>query len=66
MRTNIDLDNHLVEEAFKLSRSRTKKYLIHEDLEKFVQSRRRLNLFDLEGRIELAKGHNYKQLRERK
>jgi Arc/MetJ family transcription regulator len=66
MRTNIDLDDQLVQEAFKLSRSKTKKELIHEALELFVQSRRRLNLLDLEGRIEFAKGYNHKQMREGK
>jgi hypothetical protein len=51
MRTNINLDDQLVEEAFKLSRAKTKKELIHKALEEFVQSRLRLSLLDLEGRI---------------
>jgi Arc/MetJ family transcription regulator len=66
MRTNINLDDQLVEEAFKLSRARTKKELIHEALEEFVQSRRRLNLLDLEGRIEFSRVYNYKKMREGK
>jgi Arc/MetJ family transcription regulator len=66
MRTNINLDDQLVEEAFRLSRARTKKELIHEALEEFVQSRRRLDLLDLEGRIEFAKGYDYKKVREGK
>jgi len=66
MRTNIDLDDQLVEEAFKFSQARTKKELIHEALEEFVENRRRLNLLDLEGRVEFAQGYDYKQLREAK
>jgi len=66
VRTNINLDDQLVEEAFRLSRAKTKKELIHEALEEFVQSRRRLNLLDLEGRIEFAEGYDYKQMREDK
>jgi Arc/MetJ family transcription regulator len=66
MRTNINLDDQLVNEAFKLSRARTKKELIHEALEEFVHSRRRLNLLDLEGRIKFAKGYDYKEMREYK
>jgi Arc/MetJ family transcription regulator len=66
MRTNIDLDDKLVNEAFKLSRARTKKELIHEALKEFVQNWRRLNLLDLEGRIEFAKGYDYKEMREGK
>ena len=66
MRTNINLDDRLVEDAFKLSRARTKRELVHEALEEFVQSRRRLDLLDLEGRIEFAKGYDYKRVREGK
>jgi Arc/MetJ family transcription regulator len=66
MRTNINLDDRLVEEAFKVSRAKTKKDLIHEALEEFVRNRRRLNLLDLEGQIEFTKGYNYKQMREGK
>ena len=66
MRTNISLDDKLVEEAFNLSRSKTKKQLIHEALKEFVENRRRRNLLDLEGRIRFAKGYNYKKLREYK
>lgn len=66
MRTNIDLDDQLVQSAFKLSRAKTKRELIHEALEEFVQNRRRLDLLDLEGRIEFAEGYDYKRLREGK
>jgi len=66
VRTNVNLDDRLVEEAFKLSRAKTKKELIHEALEEFVQNRRRLSLLDLEGRIEFLKGYDHKQMREGK
>jgi Arc/MetJ family transcription regulator len=66
MRTNINLDDKLVEDAFKLSGARSKRELIHEALEEFVQNRRRLDLLDLEGRIEFAKGYDYKRVREGK
>ncbi len=63
MRTNIVLDDHLMEEAFKLSGIKTKKELIHLALKEFVDNQRRLNLLDLEGKIEFAKGYDYKLLR---
>ena len=66
MRTNINLDDSLVDEAFKLSRARTKKDLIHQALMEFVENRRRLNILDLEGRIEFSEGYNYKTMREGK
>jgi Arc/MetJ family transcription regulator len=66
MRTNIDLDDKLVGEAFKLSGAKTKKELIHQVLREFVENRRRLNLLDLDGKIEFHKGYDHKLLREGK
>ena len=63
MRTNIVLDDHLMEEAFKLSGIKTKKKLIHLALKEFVDNQRRLSLLDLEGKIEFAEGYDYKLLR---
>ena len=66
MRTNIVLEDSLVKEALKYSRAKTKRELIHQALEEFVKNRRRLNLLDLAGKIEFAKGYDYKSLREGK
>ena len=66
MRTNIDLDDVLVKEAFKYSQARTKKELIHQALKEFVANRRRLNMLELEGKIEFAEGYNHKSMREGK
>jgi Arc/MetJ family transcription regulator len=66
MRTNIVLDDSLVKEALKYTRAKTKRELIHQALEEFVKSRRRLNLLDLVGKIEFAEGYDYKSLREGK
>ena len=65
VRTIILLDDNLVQEAFKYSRANTKKELIHLALKEFVENRRRLNLLDLEGKIEFAEDYDYKELRER-
>ena len=65
MRTNIMLDDNLVQEAFKYSGVNTKKELIHLALKEFVEKRRRLNLLDLEGKIEFAEDYDHKKLRER-
>ena len=65
MRTNIIVDDNLVQEAFKYSRANTKKELIHLALTEFVENSRRLNLVDLEGKIEFAEDYDYKKLRER-
>lgn len=66
MRTNIDLDDGLIEEALRLTGVKTKKELIHQALKEFVENRRRLNLLNLEGKIEFAEGYDHKRMREGK
>ena len=63
MRTNIVLDERLVKEAMMLSRTKTKKELVHQALKEFVENRKRLDLMDLAGKIEFAKDYDYKALR---
>jgi len=64
MRTNIDLDATLVEEAFRYADVRTKKDLVHLALREFIAQRRRLDMRDLRGRVPFAEGYDPKQLRE--
>ena len=64
MRTNIFLDDELLKEAFRLSKARTKKELIHLALEEFVQNRRRKDLRELKGRIRFFEGYDYNKMRE--
>ena len=64
MRTNIVLDDKLVEEAMMLSGVKTKKDLITVALREFVTTRKRLNLLDLDGKIEFSETYDYKGLRE--
>ncbi len=64
MRTNIVLDDTLVEEAFALTGVRTKKDLIHLALRELVRTRRKRDLLELAGRVRFRKGFDYKALRE--
>ena len=64
MRTNIDLDDTLVEEAFSLTGLRTKKELVHLALCELINTRKKKNLFDLSGRIQFSDGYDHKKLRE--
>ena len=63
MRTNIELDDSLVKEGLKLTRLKTKKDLVHLALKELIANKRRMNLLDLEGKIEFAEGYDYKRLR---
>ena len=63
MRTNIVLDDELVQEAFTCTDVKTKKDLITIALKEFVRNHSRLDLRDLEGKIEFDKDYDYKKLR---
>ncbi len=64
MRTNIELDDALIEEAFRLTNLRTKKELIHLALQELIRTRKKRNLLDLSGQIEFSADYDYKALRE--
>lgn len=66
MRTNIVLDDALVEEAMILSGAKTKKDLVSRALQEFITTRKRLNLLDLDGKIDFSESYNHKRLREGK
>lgn len=64
MRTNIVIDDELIEKAFKYSRTKTKKDLIHEALKKFVENHSRKDLRRLKGKIHFREDYEYKTLRK--
>jgi len=66
MRTNINLDDSLVKEAFKYINVTTKKDLINIALKEFVENHRRKNLLDLIGKVEFDETYDYKKMRSRK
>ena len=63
MRTNIDLDEELVAEAFRYARVSTKKDLVHLALREYVERHRRRDLRELPGTVELLDDYDYKSLR---
>lgn len=63
MRTNVVLDDELVQEAFRLTGARTKRELIHTALQELVRIRRKKDLMELAGRIRFRKGFDHKALR---
>jgi len=64
MRTNIVLNDELVNKAFKYSKAKTKKDLIHEALEELVLSRQRLDIRKLKGKIKFKDDYDYKTMRK--
>ena len=63
MRTNIVLNDELVDEAMKLSDISTKRELVETALREFVAHRKRLDLRDLKGSAILRDDYDYKDLR---
>ncbi len=63
MRTNVELDDRLVEEAFRLTNVRTKKELLNLALHELIRSKQKKNLLDLAGKIQLRDDYDYKALR---
>lgn len=63
MRTNIVFDEKLLKEAFKYSKARTKRELVHEALREFIESRKRLDLRELKGKIKFYEKYDYKRMR---
>ena len=64
MRTNVVLDDDLINEAIKLSEVKTKKDIINVALREFVATRKRSNLLELEGKIAFSDNYDHKALRE--
>lgn len=64
MRTNVVLDDELIEQAFALTGVRTKRQLIHLALSELVRQRSKKNLFDLAGKIKLRPDFDHKALRQ--
>ena len=64
MRTNIVLDDDLIEEAQALSQIKTKRELIEVALREFVESRKRLDLRELRGVADLHADYDYTATRQ--
>jgi Arc/MetJ family transcription regulator len=65
MRTNVVLNDKLVDEAFKFSQAiSTKKELIEIALKEYVNNRKRKNIRELRGKINFDDDYNYKSMRQ--
>ena len=64
MRTNIVLNDKLVNEAFSLSNIKTKKDLINQALLEFVSNRKKLDLRGLKGSGGIRDDFDHKAMRE--
>jgi Arc/MetJ family transcription regulator len=63
MRTNIELDDALVEQAIRLTGLTTKREVVDLALRELVQRRKRRDLLELVGKVTIPDDYDYKALR---
>ena len=64
MRTNIVIDDKLMQEAFQYTHLKTKKEIINLALKEFVENAKRLSLLDIKGKISFDDTYEYKAARQ--
>lgn len=65
MATNLALDNELIEKARKIGKHKTKKAVVTEALEEYIQRRKQMEIINLFGTIDFDPEYDYKSLRRR-
>ena len=63
MRTNIDIDDALIDEVMKVANVKTKKEAVHLALQEFLKAKKKKDLFDLAGKIAFEDSYDHKALR---
>ena len=63
MRTNIVIDDIIMQKAMDISKLKTKKEVVEKALQEYVANHSRKNLLELFGKINFADDYDYKALR---
>jgi len=63
MRTNIIIDDELIEKAMQLSGIKTKKEVVNVAIQEFVKNIEKRSLLDLRGKIKFRTHYDYTTLR---
>jgi Arc/MetJ family transcription regulator len=66
MATNLALDDHLIEEARRVGRHKTKREAVSAALEEYVKRRKQLGILDIFGTVDFDPKYDYKAERRRK
>ena len=66
MATNLAIDDKLIEEAREIGGHRTKKAVVTEALQEYIQRRKQLQMLNLLGRIDYGPGYDYKRQRKKR
>jgi len=65
MPTNLAIDDGLLQEAKDISNHKTKKAVVTEALEEYIQRRKQFQITELFGSIEYDESYNYKDQRKK-
>ncbi len=63
MRTNIVIDDELIDKAKRLSGLSTKRAVVERALTDFVENLQRKDLLEISGKIDFCDDYNYKKMR---
>ena len=66
MATNLAIDDALIEEARKIGNKPTKKAVVTEALEEYIQRHKQVRILDLFGSVDYDPAYDYKRERNRK
>jgi Arc/MetJ family transcription regulator len=64
MATNLAIDDSLIEEAQVLGRQKTKKAVVTEALEEYIQRRKQKDILNVFGKIDYDQDYDYKKQRQ--
>ena len=64
MRTNVIIDDRLINEGLELTKLRTKTELIKTALEELIENRKKKDLRKIKGKIKFRDDYKYKEMRK--
>ena len=64
MATNLAIDDSLIEEARMLGKKKTKKAVVTEALEEYIQRRKQKNILNIFGKVDYDQDYDYKKQRQ--
>ena len=64
MATNLAIDDSLIEEARMLGKKKTKKAVVTEALEEYIQRRKQKDILNIFGKVDYDQDYDYKKQRQ--
>ena len=64
MATNLTIDDSLIEEARMLGKQKTKKAVVTEALEEYIQRRKQKDILNIFGKVDYDQDYDYKKQRQ--